>query len=267
MIKLAILENKRIEFINDLSPSEINRIIEQTDILYEFDRDTAKFRLFKDACHDFNETLYNETRNKDLSRKILELMSTFRAFLDNWETYLKRKYGKDTEPINAFKSATKVEYDNVFAYRFIYELRNFIQHVGQPNFRFHSSINETNEIQVNLFLNKSDLLSNYDKWKQKVKDDFKTIPETFDFVPLVNDLFKSVKTINDVAMNLSDIKALYETSLELYKLNRYRQNKVCDIAIIEGEWNKPMPQELKIRVIPMWTVEYVVENVKIIQMK
>ena len=51
-------------------------------------------------------------------------MSSFRAFLDHWETQIKRNFGIESDEINVFKKATGKEFDNNFSYRFTYDLRN-----------------------------------------------------------------------------------------------------------------------------------------------
>ena len=94
MIKLAVIDkNKRIEFLNELSPIELNVLLSHSGNLHRFDKSTEKFRIFK--------TSY------------LELMSAFRAIIDHWETELRRKFGKQSKEIEIFKQATNVEYDTL----------------------------------------------------------------------------------------------------------------------------------------------------------
>jgi hypothetical protein len=43
-----------------------------------------------------------------------------------------RRFGDNSPELNAFKAALSAEYDGNFAYRFLYRLRNFVQHLGLP---------------------------------------------------------------------------------------------------------------------------------------
>jgi hypothetical protein len=267
MIKLARLVDKRIEFFKELSNEEVSTLNSITKRLFDFERDTLEFRLFKNTYNDFQDAIKDHKIQLKLSRIILELMSTFKTFIDHWETSLKREYGKDSAPINSFKAATKKEYDHHFAYRFIYELRNYTQHVNLPSLNFHSSINDKNIVETHIYLNKYDLLKNYTKWKPVIKQDFTSLPENFDFIPLIDDLYDSIKRINDVAINLNDIKNLYFSSKELLKFNSYKTQDNCQIAIIKGYWSKPLPQPLDISVLPLDIAEYIVKNINISRTK
>jgi hypothetical protein len=267
MIKLAILQDKRIEFINGLTVEEISSIITHAERLTKLEMDTQKFMLFNNAYTDFHEVIKNNNVQNNLSRIILELMSTFKAFLDHWETLLKRTYGKDSSNVKIFKALANEEYDNHFSYRFIYELQNYIRHVSMPNLSFSSSLTEENTIKNHLFFNKNELLANYSKWKSIIKKDLALLPETFDFIPLIDDLYESVKRINITVINFKNIEDLYLSSIELLKLNSYKPQKNCAIVIIEGEWDKPMPQKLDLRILPLDFAEYIITNVKIIPKK
>lgn len=263
MIKLARLQDKKIEFIKELSFEEISILTTHMERLFSFNRDTEKFKLFRNTYDDFQELLKSPKIENKLSRVILELMSTFRAFLDHWEAGLKRTFGKESQQVISFKKVTKLEYDNIFAYRFIYELRNYIQHVNMPNLIYHSSLNDNNIVETHLFFDKNELIKNYKKWKSIIKMDFNNLPDTFDFIPLLNDLSESVKRINAVAINFTDLKHLYFSSQELLKMKSYKNQNKCELAIIEGDWDKPMPQKLDIRVLPLDIADYIVKNIKI----
>jgi len=188
MIKLAVLKDKRIEFINGLTIEEISTIIMHAEKLTSLEIDTQKFMLFRNTYTDFQEAIKSNNVQNKLSRIILELMSTFKAFLDHWEALLKRTYGKDSSEVKIFKASTSEEYDNHFSYRFIYELQNSIRHVSMPNLNFSSSLTEENTIKYHLSLYKNELLANYSHWKSIIKKDLALLPDTFDFIPLIDDL-------------------------------------------------------------------------------
>jgi hypothetical protein len=66
---------------------------------------------------------------------LINLLTAFRTYLDHTESRLKRQYGQNSPQLQAFKSATAAAFDGTFEYRFMYKLRNFIQHSGFPDWR------------------------------------------------------------------------------------------------------------------------------------
>ena len=68
----------------------------------------------------------------DLNRRLLNFLTAMRFFLDHTETRLKRRYGKTNKAVQTFKTSTSASYDKVFAYRFLYRLRNVAQHCSIP---------------------------------------------------------------------------------------------------------------------------------------
>jgi hypothetical protein len=263
MIKLATIHNKKVEFIKELSPEDISSLNIHIERISALDKDAQKFIIFKQAYSDFLELLKDSKNPQRLSRVIMELMSTFKAFLDHWETSIKRMHGENSSFFKAFKALTSSEYDNCFAYRFTYELRNYIQHVSMPDFTYESHLNEQNSVEVRLLLNKSLLIKNYSKWKT-IKKDFLNMPDFFDFIPLIHELYQSVKKINDLVINQNNnVRDLLYSSMELLKYKQFKIDDNSDLAIIEGEWDKPFPQTLDIKVLPLDKADFIVKNIKI----
>ena len=94
-----------------------------------------------------------------------------------------------------------------------------------PNYQIASSKNEKNIWEVKVLLDRKSLLKNFDRWKPTVASDLKTSTEPIDFIKIINEVYESIKTINDVAMNFADIiKQLVRASEELIKLKVLRGN-------------------------------------------
>lgn len=68
----------------------------------------------------------------EVNRHFLNFLAAVRQLLDHTETRLKRKYLDTPEVYEVFRKRTVAAFDGVFAYRFIYKLRNFSQHCGAP---------------------------------------------------------------------------------------------------------------------------------------
>jgi len=262
MHKLGILDkNKKLDFLKNLTSAEHSLIVTHIHILTDFDKQTEKFRLFKNAIKDLKGLLNTEDSSNNYNRLILEVMSTFRAFLDHWETELKRKFGKKSSEVESFKKSASFEFDNSFSYRFFSGFRNYIQHVCVPTFRINSFINDKNAIETKISVSKNELLGTFDGWNSILIDDFKDKPDLINIIPLFDELFESVKRINDTAINLLNIKDLLNSSNFLLGLKKLQGSYKGDLVIVEFE-NVP-GSLIKLKFLPIWTADYIVKNVKI----
>lgn len=68
----------------------------------------------------------------ELNRRVMALLSSFRAFIDHTEHALSSRYGRESDELDSFRRACAAEYDNEFAYRFASRLRNYAQHRDLP---------------------------------------------------------------------------------------------------------------------------------------
>ena len=68
----------------------------------------------------------------DLSRRLLNYLSAVRMFTDQSESTIKREFGSSSERFQRYKEYESELYDSSFAYRFLYKLRNYAQHLGLP---------------------------------------------------------------------------------------------------------------------------------------
>ncbi len=69
----------------------------------------------------------------DFDGRLLSLLAACRMFLDQTDARLKRQYGGDAIQVREFAVAKAAAFDGAFEYRFMYKLRNHIQHAGFPN--------------------------------------------------------------------------------------------------------------------------------------
>lgn len=80
------------------------------------------------------DDFWSQTLDRHVAQNsaLLGALTAFRLYVDHTETRLKRSHGPDAAVVGAFKEATAKAYDNVFAYRLFYKLRNFLQHQSIP---------------------------------------------------------------------------------------------------------------------------------------
>lgn len=137
-------------------------------------------RYFQEAADDLIAkqivTLRNNTKelrliSRNSNRLLLNFLSSARTLIDHLETYLKRKYGKDSAEVLRFKTKTGEVFDLNFEYRFVYKLRNYAQHCGLPITQFKLNAHNTREgehLKVEVLFqplfNRDELLNKYKEW-------------------------------------------------------------------------------------------------------
>lgn len=68
----------------------------------------------------------------EANRHVLNVLSSFRMYLDHVETDVKRSFGGDSPEARLFAEACSKQYDSNPSYGFVYKLRNYTQHCGLP---------------------------------------------------------------------------------------------------------------------------------------
>jgi hypothetical protein len=111
------------------------------------------------------DVLRLDTLITNCSRLMLNYLSSFRMFTDHSEASLKRRFGKDSPEVRAYKKIENHQYDSVFAYRFLYRFRNFVQHIGLPIERAsHTDTREHGPESLKLIMTKQRLLEDREVW-------------------------------------------------------------------------------------------------------
>lgn len=191
MKKLVIKnESDELQFIRDLSLEEIKQYNMHIEKIYSLEDDfslyfitTLNYNDLQQAIKEHSISIINTDDRSiaravmmDLNRRLLNYMTSARSFVHHMETILKRKFDDTSEEYKILKSATSKEYDDHFAYRFFYKLRNYSQHCGMPIDHISSQITfdtETNSIsdkKVMILFSRDRLLQNYSEWGPVKKD-------------------------------------------------------------------------------------------------
>ncbi|HEV7766223.1 MAG TPA: hypothetical protein VGQ76_14555 [Thermoanaerobaculia bacterium] len=118
----------------------------------------------------------------DLNRRVMNLLSAIRSYLDHTETDLKRRFGDTSDRVNRFKALTNKLYDNQFSYRFIYRFRNFVQHCGLPLDTFSHEASPTSRM-LQAAVSRSRLLDGFD-WGS-LRHEIERLPEKVDLTELL----------------------------------------------------------------------------------
>jgi hypothetical protein len=153
-------------------------------------------------------------------------LSSIRTYLDHTETRLKREYGLASEEYKIFKTETSRTYDENFAYRFLYKLRNYSQHCGLPAGLLEVSSFSENELPkyiLKLSLLRDDLLQNF-KWGNQVTEELCKQEEVFDILYLIKTKFNLLEKINNNVKDLA-YKHFQIQGFELLNLLQAIKNK------------------------------------------
>lgn len=203
----------------------------------------------KDVTDYFSESLnilvkkakvWDEVSRKDgeiiflnMNRLFLNYLSSIRTFLDHSETYLKRKYGDNSNEIKKHKEIISCFFDKSFAYRFFYKLRNYSQHIDLPinstsfNARYDREKNSiTGKLTVGFNVIK--LLNSYNSWGIVKKDLEKK--DELELIPL---LFEMTHNVSEIKRNLGLIikKDLLAAAKYINDLTQHLQNDNGEIFI------------------------------------
>jgi hypothetical protein len=205
-----------LKSVRVLSKNEFDGYREMIRIITKLDQEDGLFKIlrvnyleFKDSLSD-HVTNYVHSGNKgdylykiipfDLNRLIMNFLSSVRMFVDHTETRLKHEYGRASDEVKFWELETKTSSDKSFAYRFLWKLRNYAQHLGIPagsiNLNSRLSADSTPHYELLLSLQRDTLLQ-YNRWGSQVTEELSRKPPTFDIIPLIDELFEILSAMHE----------------------------------------------------------------------
>ena len=165
---------------------------------------------------------------------VLNYLTSVRTFLDHTETRLKRTYGAQSPQYGRFRDARTREYETSFSYRFVYKLRNYVQHCGLPlaaiTFAAEVVDRESGKasFKIELNLDRDSLLSDYHEWGSQLTSEIKALQRKFDIGPHLVAITESMSRIQGVV--LQD---------EISEANRRAQPIRTLLGPLEGQEGSP----------------------------
>lgn len=108
---------------------------QKIDVVMEDFLELEMTLLSKAAQHMlYQHSIYPRMQNdvNEINRRIINLLSACRMYLDHYSHHLKNIYGEHSEKIEAVRTQIRAEYDGCLSYRTLEALRNFVQHRGFP---------------------------------------------------------------------------------------------------------------------------------------
>ncbi|MBJ6728022.1 hypothetical protein [Geomesophilobacter sediminis] len=134
-----------------------------------------------------------------LSQKTTNFLSSTSAFLAHVDRQLEKIHGRDSTEWLTWDAKRKDLHAGSFAYRFLYELRNFAQHRDIP----FSTLNCTGErnsedaslvFQIKTLIVTEQLISSGHNWK-KLTAQIEQQPNVFDLLPLASEYLQCLRQL------------------------------------------------------------------------
>lgn len=214
-IELARAEGDSIKAIRPLQEEEVQEIRDCNKEIFDFNR---HFKLVEYVLYNFSclksvieNSLQKFSEDSDVIGRydldafghevninLLNLMMSARTFLDHMETFIKREYGDDSGEIELFKKLTAGEFDNRFSYKFMYKLRNYVQHCGMPPLSYSKNKvleGEAPYAAITLDFDRDSLLSGYDSWGAIVKPELESQDAKFNALVVIEEFVTSILRI------------------------------------------------------------------------
>jgi hypothetical protein len=152
-----------------------------------------------------------------LATSIVNWLTAMRLFLDHEETDLKRRFGKQSPEVEAFKAATAAAFDaDDPGYRFASKFRNYVQHCGVPLSRLDlvrpPGSNLRAKQSIRLLVDRDDLLAKFDEWGL-VKKDLLAFPPTFELLPLIASAMNGIRDVHKACAEIDLDHALAQSAV------------------------------------------------------
>lgn len=226
---VLIKKNGVVKPFKSISREEFQKFKKLNSLLRDFERSQGILPLVESNASDLDDYI-SQIENKDhkvskkrleiielndeVNRKLLNFLASGRLYLDHTETRLKRSYGDDSHEAKKFDSITSEAYDDFFAYRFFYQLRNYVQHCGMgidliSNYSSSKGIpSHIDSHEINIRFNPKRLLQDFDRWKH-VKKDLKKEGDRIDVYGFASEVTRILKEVN-IRVYLAELSKLQE---------------------------------------------------------
>jgi hypothetical protein len=138
----------------------------------------------------------------NINKSFLNLLASFRFYLNFMEKHLSDDFGGRVDLVNRFKEYCSKEYDENFSYRFVYHIRNYAQHhnfvVSSINFdeRPDNENQFTRKYNLRINIAKADLLGDK-SFKKEVRVEINNLPGEINLVEHISSWMLSFERIHN----------------------------------------------------------------------
>ena len=171
-----------------------NILVRNYNEIIDFDSDLNIILLNADYS-----TINNKSKNVhiEINRLLLNYLSSFRLYVDYLQTKFSRS--ESLKPmVNDYKNIVAECFDSSFAYRFLYKLRNYTQHIDLPietvSLKTKRISKGNYSYSIPIYFERDSLLEKYKEWGI-VKNDLEKMSKYFDLYEIMDEHFYSMKYI------------------------------------------------------------------------
>ena len=235
-MNLSSIGNSSIIHHQDINSQDYEQYCKHKDYLVIHHRDQDIFRMVVSNYDDYIKLvggLSSEDINLgdwnhvdyvqfNFSRHILNFLFAMRSFLDHSEVKIKRLHGEESQIWKEFRESCSQAYDSSFSYRFMYRLRNYLQHIGMPPCTLNTRAGFANPdrkeiVRFHEVLFNRDTLLEFDGWGKALRDELVNLPSQFDVTGHVTTMMTHIKNIN-ITIIKHDIPQLAEAANYIYNM-------------------------------------------------
>lgn len=216
-----------------------------TENYFEYEKEilssSTRFMVFGNQDYEW----FQNERNL-ISRRIINLLSASRLYLDQSVHHLHNIYGNDSTVIDEVENEKSVQYDTHIGYRTMEALRNYVQHRGFPihTITFAANVvdaeaNAKNRVLYTLTpLIRVFDLENDSKFKRTVLEELKLIGSEVDVKPLVREYVECLGNLHGkirelLHKNVSSWESKIFGAIDHFKGAFGKETSVIGLAIVE----------------------------------
>ena len=277
--QLGVVSQKEIKTIRQLSDSEYREYIKASKCMFDFLSDQQLYHFVRLNYYEYTNLLkrylqeYTETPRTinmpimyfNINRHISNFLSSVRMFLDHNEYKLKKRYGSDSLRVKRFKEACSYAYDNSFSYRFLYKLRDYVQHCGMPLGKLELEAKELSTTSRDIYrslsvqFDRDVLLSKFAKWGSQLSKEIPKLPRYFEVTPHISEVMKCLEKIF-LTLIEEEFPQLLEGAEFIRRLIAPAKHMGGVPSIIKIKKIGAGVKNLKVEIghIPLWAVEMVI---------
>lgn len=140
---------------------------------------------------------------QEFNRLVGNLLSSARGYLDQTDNILIKIFGRKSEEHENFTNQRALQYDSVFGYRLMENLRNYHQHysLGVTGITFQTRrIDKSVESQISFYAQAyfdKAKLSDSKKLSGKLKDDLPDLPDKIQILPNIDDYMEGLSSVHE----------------------------------------------------------------------
>ncbi len=213
---------------------------------YEFETEllsiASRMMIFKD------DNYFSMSRERNtISRRIVNLMTACRMYLDSINHHLKSIYGKDLSKVNLIEKEKSNQYDKRIGYRVIEALRNHVQHCGFPihNAKFSYERvqleNETRLSHIVMPILKVKTLEEDGEFKKSVLKELKSIDTKngIDIRPFIRDYVEGIWEIHETTREIisSDLiiwKEIINNTIDRFQKKTDKDTSISSLTLFKA---------------------------------